>query len=581
MEIIFNNITVKAKTKGKWITILNNISGKIPKGSMVALIGESGSGKTTLMHVLCGIVSSSSNYIVEGEITVDGKPRDPTTWFEKFGLVRQEDLFNEEETVYECISNSAKLFYERNDKKFIDAICKKYLQLLNIEEIKNSRIKVISGGQKKRLSIACVLLKEPDIVFLDEPFTGLDTNNAINLGNFLKHGSVNFGTTFLFSDHVAPLEIKLQLDCIILLFKSDMVYSGSIHELNEIYKNLGIKTAENICPVEHLSMLSDKVFEYNKLCEDSGVVLNKLIELNRQNTAKITSGKGKFIYPKRLFFFAPSFAQIWTLICRRFRLTYFKGIKRILGKFYSLLPLIIYISTKILQFGLTTGFKTLPDGKTQNQDDNEQLAYLISRQTWENEIITTSFLILSTILLGHLWEIIRGDLKITKDELILRKYNIVTYTLYVIMAASIHLSLVTAFTFFPVLFYVIAYINVIDLAVIFILKILLFAFLMSFGMAFSFATKNLFIIVKFINQIFFVAPIIEFLPEILHNDKDNAFKKYAKCFPLLIFFLTLLFHINHTFAAASADLYLEVVNKDFKNKRKNFYCGFNEWFSKF
>ncbi|EJW02612.1 hypothetical protein EDEG_00266 [Edhazardia aedis USNM 41457] len=491
LHIVFKNITVRVKIKGEWKTILNDISGNLPKGKLTAILGESGSGKTTLMHILCGMCHYSSNYEVDGEILVNGKPRDPNTWFKQFGLVRQTEHFNELETVYECIENAARLNYKRNDAEFIGNICDKYLDILNIDKIRNSRIKIISGGEKKRLSIACVLLREPEILFLDEPFSGLDYNNSLNLGNLMKHISEKLGTTLTAVIHTGPKELMDKFDAFIYLNLSEPVFVGSIKELEQKYKKIGYTISENTSHLEHLTMLSQtksKFFE----TKDNIDTLNRFKTLYREDTVNITEGKNKKIHLKRIYSLTPSFPQVWTLMRRRLRATYLKGFKRVFWKIVSLSPIFLFFLYFII-------FKSAKDNNI-NYDDVSAASIMTKTQRSDCGFIYTHFCLINSILLGHLWGIYKGDYKVTKDELTLGKYNPVTYITYVIAYALSYIFTILIFLSLPMCFCVVNGRNVIILILKYIAFVLPVALLVSLGVVFIFSLINYCGIIKFIYQ---------------------------------------------------------------------------------
>ncbi|EJW03058.1 hypothetical protein EDEG_02560 [Edhazardia aedis USNM 41457] len=526
MEVVFNNITVKVKTTNGWITILNNVCGKISKRSMVGVFGESGSGKTTLMHILTGIVRSSGKYIIEGEITVDGKPRDPEIWLKKIGFVRQEDLFNQEETIYECIENCARFFYQRSDKAFIDPICQKYLQLVNISDVKNTKIKEISGGQKKRLSIACVLLKEPDIVFLDEPFSGLDSNNIINIGNFLKHDSEKNGTSYVVIAHTVPSYVMALFEYVICLNKGDPVYIGNIKDLEAIFQSAGVEIPKNAPVVELLLQMTDTKFSYMQKTDFSKAT-SYLKKYYVDSTSSIGSGKGKFIRAKRIFFCKPSFSQVFTMIRRRFNLTFCKGLKRILWKLLSFIPIITALAVTIIaKFSVDV---ELEKNTESNQKIDLEKLQLICAIVFS----FSSYSILCGMLLGQLWGIMKNEKKIAQDELDTGKYNLVTYILYVIIYSYVYTILISILVVLPMLLCFFNFIQSLKIVWTFIWKVSPIALLLFWGISSIFHMSILFSIIKFILQISFL--FILFFSEVLKPSKvdDKWYMKLINLWPSL------------------------------------------------
>lgn len=139
----------------------------IRKGEIFALLGPNGAGKTTLIGSVCGLVRPSA-----GTITAFGHDlaRDWRAARARIGLVPQElstDMF---ETVYRAVSYSRGLFGHARDKGRIEEV----LRSLSLWEKKDSQIRELSGGMKRRVLIAKALAHEPDLLFLDEPTAGVD-----------------------------------------------------------------------------------------------------------------------------------------------------------------------------------------------------------------------------------------------------------------------------------------------------------------------------------------------------------------------------------------------------------------------
>ena len=146
---------------------LKNVNLEINKGEIIALLGPNGAGKTTLISTICGIVSPSS-----GTVTVDGF--DIISDFRKtramIGLVPQELTLGAFDTVWSTIRFSRGLFGSKRD----DAYLEQLLKDLSLYDKKDSEIRALSGGMKRRVLIAKALSHNPKILFLDEPTAGVD-----------------------------------------------------------------------------------------------------------------------------------------------------------------------------------------------------------------------------------------------------------------------------------------------------------------------------------------------------------------------------------------------------------------------
>ena len=146
---------------------LKNVNLEINKGEIIALLGPNGAGKTTLISTICGIVSPSS-----GTVTVDGF--DIISDFRKtramIGLVPQELTLGAFDTVWSTVRFSRGLFGSRRD----DAYLEQLLKDLSLYDKKDSEIRALSGGMKRRVLIAKALSHNPEVLFLDEPTAGVD-----------------------------------------------------------------------------------------------------------------------------------------------------------------------------------------------------------------------------------------------------------------------------------------------------------------------------------------------------------------------------------------------------------------------
>ena len=156
-----------SKTYASGFQALKNVSLQIRKGEIFALLGPNGAGKTTLIGIVCGIVGPT-----EGRVTVAGHDiiRDYRLTRSMIGLVPQELTTDAFETVWNTVSFSRGLFGKPKSPEYVA----KVLHELSLLPRKQSRIRTLSGGMKRRVMIAKALAHEPEILFLDEPTAGVD-----------------------------------------------------------------------------------------------------------------------------------------------------------------------------------------------------------------------------------------------------------------------------------------------------------------------------------------------------------------------------------------------------------------------
>lgn len=163
-------------------------------GKLIGIMGASGAGKTTLLNVLAGIQKPTS-----GEIRINGKSihseEDNEDVKGVVGYISQDDLLIEELTVYQNLYYNAKLCFadlseEEIDKKVMEALTSLGLEQRKDLKVGNALEKTISGGQRKRLNIALELIREPAVLFVDEPTSGLSSRDSENVIDLLKELSL-------------------------------------------------------------------------------------------------------------------------------------------------------------------------------------------------------------------------------------------------------------------------------------------------------------------------------------------------------------------------------------------------------
>lgn len=196
------------------LTINNGIYG---------LLGVNGAGKTTLMRMLCTLIKPTS-----GRILYDGKDifEMGGEYRKLLGYLPQEFGFYPEFTVYEY------LMYISSIKGIRPAVAKKCIEeLLNrvgMYEMKNKKMKQLSGGMKRRAGIAQAMLNDPKILILDEPTAGLDPNERIRFRNLISEMSKN--RLVLLSTHIVS-DIEYIAGQVLLMKEGKICYSGTQEEI--------------------------------------------------------------------------------------------------------------------------------------------------------------------------------------------------------------------------------------------------------------------------------------------------------------------------------------------------------------
>ncbi|KAJ1915964.1 (ABC) transporter [Tieghemiomyces parasiticus] len=228
-------------------TILYGVNGIVRPGEIMAILGASGAGKTTFLDILARRNKSGT---VHGEVLVNGQVVDDEEFKRVVGFVDQEDTLMSTLTVYETILYSALLRLPRDMSRAAKrARVLETMRELGIMHIKDSRIgssteRGISGGEKRRVSIACELVTSPSILFLDEPTSGLDSYNAYNVVECLVNLARTYNRTIVFTIHQPRSNIFALFDQLVLLAEGYMVYSGPASRTQFYFEGIG-----HACPL--------------------------------------------------------------------------------------------------------------------------------------------------------------------------------------------------------------------------------------------------------------------------------------------------------------------------------------------
>jgi ABC-type multidrug transport system ATPase subunit/uncharacterized tellurite resistance protein B-like protein len=171
---------------------LRNVNVIEESGNLIALMGGSGAGKSTLLHVLNGSEKPSDGQVIINGIDIH---KEPERIEGVIGFVPQDDLLIEDLTVYQNLYYAAKLCFSSKSEAEIDLLVMKVLEDLGLDETKDLKVgsplrKTISGGQRKRLNIGLELLREPAVLFCDEPTSGLSSRDSENIIDLLKELSL-------------------------------------------------------------------------------------------------------------------------------------------------------------------------------------------------------------------------------------------------------------------------------------------------------------------------------------------------------------------------------------------------------
>ena len=261
---------------------LSKINLKIKKGEVFALLGPNGAGKTTLINAICGIVK-----IKVGQINVYNHDivKDYKEARSYIGLVPQELTTDSFETVWNTVNFTRGLF----GKKPSDAFLEKMLKRLSLWDKRNSQIRTLSGGMKRRVMIAKALSHEPRILFLDEPSAGVDVELRKSMWNQVRELKKS-GVTIILTTHYIE-EAEEIADRIGIINKGEL---SLVEEKKYIIEKLGEKVFE-IFLTKKLKKLPNLFEKYNlQFNEDRTKVFFKNNNFSKYCISKLLNELGKY-----------------------------------------------------------------------------------------------------------------------------------------------------------------------------------------------------------------------------------------------------------------------------------------------
>lgn len=255
------------------VKVLKDISMSVEKGAIYTLLGENGAGKTTLIKMMTTLLLPDSGTITIKGLSVQKQPNDVR---ELISLNSQEATVDMFFTGYENLRLIARLRNVKNEKTAIAQLAKR----LGLEEFINRRVAEYSGGMRRRLDIAMSLVGDPEIIFLDEPTTGVDPKNRLEIWRIIQELREEGKTIFLTTQYLD--EADRLSDRIYFLHHGEIVLEGTPAELK---KNTNQKIEITIEPSQQElanELLNQLAVEYQ--VKDTAYTVN---EANQQAVLKL------------------------------------------------------------------------------------------------------------------------------------------------------------------------------------------------------------------------------------------------------------------------------------------------------
>lgn len=245
------------------VTAVDHISFEVERGTMLGFLGINGAGKTTAINMLSTLLKPDS-----GSATLCGHTvgRQDQEIRRKIGIVYQQNCLDDMLSVQENLVCRG-ILHGTTKKETVRQL-KKLCKILNLNDILKKKYRTLSGGQKRRCEIAAALMHTPEILFLDEPTTGLDPATRRDVWTTIEELKKNEKITVFLTTHY--MEEAAGADQIIILDHGKIVASGTTFELKEKYAMDKLRLYFNTSQLEGILSILDGRFRVGRL-ENKGI----------------------------------------------------------------------------------------------------------------------------------------------------------------------------------------------------------------------------------------------------------------------------------------------------------------------
>ncbi|MCW1917085.1 ATP-binding cassette domain-containing protein [Luteolibacter sp. GHJ8] len=401
------------KKDGESINLVDLVNIRIPRGHFMAIVGPSGCGKTTLLKTIAGLNPESSgglywegrNLSVEGDLEASD-----------IGYVPQFSIAYDPLTVDESVEAATKLRVAVRDNEELDHRIDRVLEETGLAAIADRQVKVLSGGQKRRLGLAMELVSDPKLLLCDEVTSGLDPRSEREIVRLLHDLSRREGRIVLSVTHsLAHLELY---DSILVLHEGRVAYHGppdqvthyfSVHDTEEVYPKLATQTSERWQSswMKHRAPYYSKLDKVRTKLIDSGAlhlplgVVNQPVSTSSQGESAPAAEVGTTVLEKVAPLTSPAeetpkvrtpgfMTQFMTLLSRRWRIFF-----RDRGQVFLQLAILLCFPI------LVTLFSENANGQIANLSDTRQgniVAEIAEQQTVKRDQVTVGSAISGIIM---------------------------------------------------------------------------------------------------------------------------------------------------------------------------------------
>lgn len=238
------SIQVKGLQKSyKNLHVLKGVDFEVEKGTIFALLGSNGAGKTTIVKILTTLLKQDTGTAIANGFDVAAKPDDVR---QSISLTGQFTAVDEILTGRENLVMIAKLRHLNNPRQVAEGLLNRF----SLTDAADRRVSTYSGGMRRRLDIAMSLVGKPQLIFLDEPTTGLDPEGRIEVWKTIKELANNGTTVFLTTQYLE--EAEQLADRIAILHEGKIIANGTLADLKKLFPPTQVEYVEKQPTLEEI-----------------------------------------------------------------------------------------------------------------------------------------------------------------------------------------------------------------------------------------------------------------------------------------------------------------------------------------
>ena len=264
VRLAFERLSYTVPVKGSAVAkaLLTDIKGEVTSGHVLAILGPSGAGKTTLLNML---TLQQSGGTPTGYINVNGEPLTTALYDRTCAYVEQTDTLWASLTVREHLAYATSLFRPELDEDAKAVAVNSLSTAVGLEEFMDTRAgneitRGLSSGNKRRLSVALALVKQPNILFLDEPTSGVDSASAVRMMSFLQKVAAEQNVAVVCTIHQPPASVFAGFDNTMVLSLGKIAYFGKASAMGAYLTSIGKAPPADTNPAEFILDLVNKDF---------------------------------------------------------------------------------------------------------------------------------------------------------------------------------------------------------------------------------------------------------------------------------------------------------------------------------